>query len=108
TIGEGDPAAFADSVTMDDLGSLAPELDNFNKLTIGSGGLHLNADSILKNFGTISVGGIAEILQHSVLQNSGLLTLQQGGDFKDESDISNSGTMEVAGGTLNVDVDVDN
>ncbi|HZR76821.1 hypothetical protein [Bradyrhizobium sp.] len=111
TIGEGDPAAFADSVTMDDLGSLAPELDNFNKLTIGSGGLHLNADSILKNFGTISVGGIAEILQHSVLQNSGPLahlTLQQGGDFKDESQITNSGTIEVAGSTLNVEVDIAN
>ncbi|HEY8310509.1 MAG TPA: hypothetical protein VIG47_08130, partial [Gemmatimonadaceae bacterium] len=85
-----------------------PELDNHNTLTIGSGGLHLNADSILRNFGTISIGGIAEILQNSMLQNSGLLTLQQGGDFKDSSSITNSGMIELARGTLNVEVDVAN
>jgi hypothetical protein len=108
-------AAFADSVTMNNLTGISPdedenkpELDNNNSLTIGSGGLHLNADSILRNFGTLSVGGIAEILQHSLLQNSGLLTLHQGGDFKDSSSITNSGTIELAGGTLNVEVDVAN
>ena len=79
----GGVPAFANSVTMNDLGEIPPELDNFNMLTIGSGGLHLNADSILRNFGTISIGGLAEILQNSVLQNSGLLTLEQGGDFAD-------------------------
>ncbi len=105
---EGGVAAFADSVTMDDLGDVAPELDNFNSLTIGSGGLHLKADSILKNFGTISIGAIAEILQNSVLQNSGLMTLEQGGAFKDSSSITNSGTIEVAAGTLDVEVKVGN
>jgi len=44
------------------------------------------------------------------LQNSGLITLSQGGDFKDQSTVSNTitGTIEVAGGTLNVLVDVAN
>jgi autotransporter-associated beta strand protein len=102
------PAAFANSVTMSDLGDIAPELDNYNTLTIGSGGLHLNADSILRNFGNLSVGGIAEILQHSVLQNSGAMKLLEGGEFKDQSSITNSGKIELAGGTLNVEVDVAN
>jgi fibronectin-binding autotransporter adhesin len=101
-------AAFANSVTMNDLGDIRPELDNFNTLTIGSGGLHLNADSILKNFGDLNVGGLAEILQSGLLQNSGFMTLEQGGDFKDSSSIINSGTIELAGGTLGVDVDIAN
>ncbi len=50
----GGVPAFANSVTMNDLGEIPPELDNFNTLTIGSGGLHLNADSILRNFGNRS------------------------------------------------------
>ena len=44
----------------------------------------------------------------SVLENSGHITLYQGGDFKDQSTITNSGTIEVAGGTLDVQVDIAN
>jgi len=43
-----------------------------------------------------------------VLQNSGLLKLSGGGDFKDSASITNFGTIEVAGGTLNVFVDITN
>ena len=110
------PDAVAKSLTMNDFGSTAPELDNNGVLEIG-GGINLSADSILKNFGTLSVGalaqllsvdGRAEILNKSVLQNSGHITLSQGGDFQDHSTITNSGTIEVAGGTLNVLVDIAN
>jgi fibronectin-binding autotransporter adhesin len=116
TIKSAGPAAFAKSVTMNDFGSTAPELDNKNSLTIG-GGLSLSVDSILKNFGTISVGslatllsipGQAEILDKSVLQNSGVITLHQGGDFKSSSPVTNSGTIEIAGGTLNVESNIAN
>src|SRR6185312_3928871 len=40
--------------------------------------------------------------------NSGLLTLEGGGDFKDFASITNFGTIEVAGGTLNVGVGIAN
>ena len=45
-----------------------------------------------------------------MLKNYGTLTLQQGGDFKDFASITNYtyGVIEVAGGTLNVEVDVAN
>ena len=50
------------------------------------------------------------MLNTSVLQNSGLITLANGGDFKDHSTISNTinGTIDVTGGTLNVQVDIAN
>jgi fibronectin-binding autotransporter adhesin len=101
--------AFAKSVTMNDFGSSAPELINQSTLTI-SGVLGLAADSIVDNSGTIGVGGLMEVLNTSVLQNSGLITLANGGDFKDHSTISNTitGTIDVTGGTLNVQVDIAN
>ena len=101
--------AFAKSVTMNDFGSSAPELINQSTLTI-SGVLSLAADSIVDNSGTISVGGLMEVLNTSVLQNSGLITLASGGDFKDHSTISNTiaATIDVTGGTLNVQVDIAN
>src|ERR1019366_3355756 len=113
---DGGVAAFANSLTMNDYGTTPPELDNYNTLTIGVGGLSLNADAILKNFGTLSVGSIAtllgkaEISDQSVLQNYGQITLQDGGDFNGQSTITNfaSGTIEVSGGTLNVLVGVAN
>jgi fibronectin-binding autotransporter adhesin len=115
-VADGGIAAFANSLTMNDFGTTPPELDNYNTLTIGDGGLSLNADAVLKNFGTLSVGNIAtllgqaEISGQSVLQNYGQLTLKDGGDFKDQSTITNfgSGTIEVSGGTLNVLVNVAN
>jgi hypothetical protein len=104
-----DAPAFAKSVTMNDFGSSAPELINQSTLTI-SGVLSLAADSIVDNSGTISVGDLMEVLNTSVLQNSGLITLANGGDFKDHSTISNTitGTIDVTGGMLNVQVDIAN
>jgi fibronectin-binding autotransporter adhesin len=106
-----DAPAFAKSVTMNDFGKSAPQLINKSSLTI-SGVLSLAADSIVNNdkLGTISVGGLMEVLNTSVLQNSGLITLAQGGDFKDNGTISNTitGTIDVSGGTLNVQVDIAN
>ncbi len=99
--------AFAKSLTMNDFGTLPPEVDNQSTLTIGDK-LSLSADSIFKNFGSLSVGGPAEILDHSVLQNSGTITLGQGGDFTTSVAITNSGTIEVDGGTLNIGVDIAN
>jgi fibronectin-binding autotransporter adhesin len=111
--------AVAHSVTMNDFqensedsAHVPPELDVAcdASLTIGAGGLSVAADAIVKNHGTVTVGGAAEFINDSVLKNYGLLTLQQGGDFKDFASISNYayGTIEVAGGTLNVEVDVAN
>ncbi len=103
--------AVAQSLTMNDYGTLfthSPTLINHNTLTIGAGGISLSADAILKNFGTLSVGGLAEVLQQASLQNSGLITLAQGGDFLDTSSITNSGTIEIVGGTLDVEVAVAN
>src|SRR5260370_18147815 len=51
-----------------------------------------------------------EVLDHSVLHNYGVITLANGGDFKNFSTISNTttGQIEVTGGTLNVQVDIAN
>jgi hypothetical protein len=101
--------AFAKTVTMNDFGSTAPELDNNSSLTIG-GTFDLITDAIVNNNSThsISVGGAMEVLNKSHLVNAGTLTLAQGGDFKDQSSIANSGTLDVKGGTLNVLVNVAN
>ena len=108
-------AAFAKSLTMNDFGTLftdSPTLINQSTLTIGSGGISLKADSIVENdkLATISVAGLMEVLAQSSLQNFGQITLQDGGDFKDQSTITNfaSGTIDVSGGTLNVLVDIAN
>lgn len=96
-----DSAAYAKSVTMNDFGGPPPKLINHSSLTI-SGALNMSADSILTNAvtGTMSVGGKAEILDTSVLTNAGHLTLQGGGDFASGTKITNSGTIELSGGTL--------
>ena len=122
-------AAVANSLTMDDYSDVKPRLYNFGSLTIG-GQLMLLADSVLKNFknvsvggeadfdgtsrlvnrGTFTIGGLAKFDDKSSLQNSGMLILQQGGEFANSSAITNHerGTIEVAGGTLTVSVDVSN
>ncbi|WFU40503.1 FecR domain-containing protein [Bradyrhizobium sp. CB82] len=96
-----DEAAFAKSLTMNDFGGPPPEVINKSILTI-AGALNLSADSILANSvgATISVGGKAEILDTSVLTNSGTLTLAGGGDFAVGASITNAGTIELTGGTL--------
>jgi fibronectin-binding autotransporter adhesin len=112
--------AFANSVTMNDFPAIvvppavpspssAPVLINLSTLTIG-GAFDLNADSDVENSGTISVGGLMEVLDTSVLNNSGHITLGLGGDFKNQSTITNTitGAIEISGGTLNVQVDIAN
>ncbi len=105
-----DPAV-AKTVTMNDFGHTAPELDNNSTLTIGDK-FDLINDAIVKNSNgaTITVGGKMEVADSSQLANSGTLILGQGGDFRDTSGISNTltGAIEVTGGTLNVLVDVAN
>jgi autotransporter-associated beta strand protein len=102
-------AASAKSVTMNDFGATAPELDNNSTLTIANT-FDLIKDAIVKNAGTISVGGLMEVLNASTVTNSGTLTLAEGGDFKDQSTISNTigGKIELSGGTLNVQVGIAN
>ena len=120
TVKAGEVAA-ARSVAMNDFNdntpaTLRPEVDieHGATLTIGDGGLSLKADAILRNFGTLSVGSIAsllgkaEISGQSDLENSGLIKLYQGGDFTESKTVTNSGTIEVAGGALNVQVDIAN
>jgi fibronectin-binding autotransporter adhesin len=103
-----DPAV-AGSLTMNDLGTSAPQLINCSTLVVG-GAFNLSADSIVYNSGTIKVGGLMEVLDNSVLQNCGILFLEQGGDFKGHSAVSNAdgGLIQVCGGTLNVQVDISN
>ena len=100
-------AAYGKSLSMNDFDTdrspqhIAPEVDNQSSLTI-AGQLKLEADSVFANFatGTVSIGGKAEILDTSVLKNSGYLTLSGGGDFSVGTSITNSGTIELSGGTL--------
>jgi len=109
-------AAVAHSVTMNDFAEqsedsahVPPELDveSGASLTIGAG-LSVFADAIVNNHGTVTVGGAAEFVNESTLENHGLFILQQGGDFSDFADITNAGMIEIAGGTLNVTVDIAN
>jgi fibronectin-binding autotransporter adhesin len=111
--------AVAKSLTMNDFGALftnQPRLVNDSTLTIGAGGITLHADAIVENgdathvSAKITVGGAMEVLDQSTLRNYGQITLQGGGDFKDLSTVANfsSGTIEVAGGTLNVQVGIAN
>ncbi|MGY8664481.1 FecR domain-containing protein [Bradyrhizobium sp. UFLA05-109] len=108
-----DEAAFAKSLTMNDFdtsaGHRAPEVINQSTLTIAQT-LNLSADSILTNSvgATISVGGKAEILDTSVLTNSGTLTLAGGGDFAVGASITNAGTIELTGGTLTTVAEIHN
>ena len=105
-----DAPAVAKTLTMNDFGTSAPELINKSTLTIGDT-FSMSADSIVENHGTITVvGGLMEVVDHSVLQNFGSLELGHGGDFKDQSSISNAstGTIEISGGTLTVLVDIAN
>src|SRR5205807_402154 len=101
--------AFARTVSINAYNKTGAQIINNSTLTVGDLLVAFN-DGALNNFGVVSVGGQLELLNQSSLQNSGLITLGQGGDFKDQSTVSNTitGTIEVAGGTLNVLVDVAN
>ncbi|MBB4372574.1 hypothetical protein GGD63_005384 [Bradyrhizobium sp. cir1] len=104
-----DAPAYAKSVTMNDFGGPPPQLINQSSLTI-AGSLDMGADSIFTNAatGTTSVGGLAEILDTSVFTNAGHLTLKAGGDFAVGTTITNSGTLELFGGTLKTLAEVHN
>ncbi|MBR1131477.1 FecR domain-containing protein [Bradyrhizobium iriomotense] len=104
-----DAPAYAKSVTMNDFGGPPPQLINKSSLTIASS-LDMSADSIFTNAatGTASVGGLAEILDTSVLTNAGYLTLKAGGDFAVGTTITNSGTLELFGGTLKTLAEIHN
>ena len=102
--------AVAKTVTLNDfsdLGNAHPKLINQGTLTIG-GEFDVGADSTVENLGTITVGGLMEVSNTSVLQNYSQLTLQDGGGFKDQTSIANAGTIELSGGTLDVEVAVAN
>ena len=119
TIDAGTQAA-ANSVMMDDFSSTPPELDILANGSLAIGTVFtLNANSILHNSGTLTVAGKMELLDRvvpnqptqlnqSVVLNSGTIKLGQGGDFQGLSDITNTGTIEVQGGALNILVDVAN
>ncbi|CCD91116.1 conserved hypothetical protein [Bradyrhizobium sp. ORS 375] len=105
-----DAAAFAKSLSMNDFGGGAiPELDNHSTLTI-SGALTAKADARIINFADaiINVGGSAQILDQAELHNSGTVLLSGGGVFGSAAGISNTGTMELTGGTLTVHGEIEN
>lgn len=104
-----DAAAYGKSLTMNDFGGPPPEVINESSLTI-AGALDMSADSIFTNSatGTMSVGGKAEILDTAVFTNAGYLTLAGGGDFASGTSISNSGTIELSGGTLKTLAEIHN
>ena len=101
--------AVARTLTLNDNHTSGGQVINDSTLTIGEA-LTIFDNGVLNNLGTVSVGGKIELLNQSSLQNSGLITLGLGGDFQDQSSVSNTktGTIEVSGGTLNVQVDVAN
>ncbi|MDN4988465.1 FecR domain-containing protein, partial [Bradyrhizobium sp. WYCCWR 13022] len=102
-------AAFANSVTLGVAGtSGGAQLINNSTLTTGNA-LTLYGESTFYNFGTTIVG-LLELLDRSALHNSGRTVLMDGGDFIDQSSVSNDegGMLELAGGTLNVAVNVAN
>ncbi|SHK35502.1 FecR family protein [Bradyrhizobium lablabi] len=92
----GTKAVAAKSVTLDAANTTGAKLINEGTLTVGA------------EVPAGSAGGQLELLITSVLQNSGTIKLTHGGDFKDQSSATNSGTIDVSGGTLNVLVNVDN
>ena len=99
-----DRAAFAKTVSLDDLGGGAvPELDNASSLTIG-GTLTAKSDARIFNYAqaTINVGGAVQLLDHAELHNAGTVLLAGGGVFGASAGISNTGTIELSGGTLSV------
>ncbi|MCK1712828.1 MULTISPECIES: VCBS domain-containing protein [unclassified Bradyrhizobium] len=104
-----DAAAYAKSITMNDFGGPPPKVINQSSLTV-AGALNMSADSIFTNAatGAMSIGGKAEILDTAVLTNAGYLTLKGGGDFASGTTITNSGTIELFGGTLKTLADIAN
>jgi FecR protein len=101
--------AVARNLTLNANDTTGGQVSNDSTLTIGEV-LTVFNNGVLDNSisATVSVGQKIELLDQSLLQNSGLITLGQGGDFEDSSSVTNSGTIEIAGGTLSVQVEVTN
>jgi len=99
--------------------NIPPEIDiqSGASLTIGTT-FDMSADSILKNLGTVNVGTKLELLDDatnpvtpvnkSVVTNSGTINLGQGGDIQGLASLTNSGTIDLKGGTLNVQIGIAN
>jgi fibronectin-binding autotransporter adhesin len=102
-------SAVARNLTLNANDTTGAQVTNDSTLTIGEV-LSIFNNGVLDNSisATVSVGQKIELLDQSSLQNSGLITLGQGGDFEGSSNVTNSGTIEIAGGTLRVQVDVTN
>ena len=101
--------AFAHTVTLDAANTTGAEIINESSFTVGDAVTLFN-DAVLNNQGAASFGQLELFNQSSVL-NSGSLTLLQGGDFEGQSTVVNAGPaaiIELAGGTLNVFVDINN
>jgi len=63
---------------MNDVGTPRPRNDQLGRL-LSAARFDMSADSILHNSGTVSVVGLMEVLDTSVLLNSGtILTLRSG------------------------------
>jgi hypothetical protein len=129
---DGTTNAAANSVTMNDFVSLPPELDILQGGSLAIvDALSMSADSVLINAGTITVGGKLELLDSfdtnnnftglntSVIVNSGTLSIAQGGDIMGDATgkdangnavprVTNTGLIDLTGGTLNVAVNIAN
>ena len=120
--------AAAHSVVMNDFvvdntqpvpQTIPPELklETGSSLTIGTT-LVMSADSILTNAGTVNIGTQLELkddatnpvtpVNESVINNSGTINIGQGGDIQGVASVTNSGTIDLKSGTLNLDVNVAN
>ncbi|WP_426422459.1 Ig-like domain-containing protein [Bradyrhizobium genosp. A] len=114
-----DAAAFAKSLIMDDYNTSPPELINNSTLTI-AGALTLNADSKFTNSvgGDVLVGGKIDVeattrstgtvTNTSIITNAGTLTLAGGGTIDTRTTVSNSGMIDLSGGTLTLKSNVAN
>src|SRR5581483_8862273 len=99
--------------------TIPPELklETGSSLTIGTS-LVMSADSILTNAGTVNIGTQLELkddatnpvtpVNESVVNNSGTINIGQGGDIQGVASVTNSGTIDLKGGTLNLEVGIAN
>jgi FecR protein len=98
--------AFARNLTLNANDTTGAQVTNDSTLTVGQM-LTIFNDGVLNNSGTVTVGKL-ELFDQTLLQNSGLITLGQGDDFTESITIANSGTIVLAGGTLDVLSRIDN
>ncbi|MGA2057048.1 MAG: hypothetical protein ABSG88_17260, partial [Bradyrhizobium sp.] len=92
-------------------------LNNYGTITLAEGGVFGDQSSIT-NSGTITFAEAGNFEDLSTVANSNTIIFDNGGDFVEQSIVSktgailssvtNSGTIEVAGGTLDVAAGIDN